>query len=165
MPSFCHITAMGHLTKDPDYRNTSHGSAVCELSIAYNRKSRSGQDEVTYIKVIVWGKQADHCRQYISKGSCVHVTGYLKQERWQDRNSGRSASEHKIIADQVLFISAGKSGAVKNTGVSPEYGPERQTQPNPTVERTTSILRRDPGAVSAASENDTQDSEEQDIPF
>ena len=164
MPSFCHITAIGHLTKDPDYRHTLTGSAVCELSIAYSRKSRSGQDEVTYIKVIVWGKQADRCRQYISKGSCVHVTGYLKQERWQDRNSGRSASEHKIIADQVLFIPAGKSGVTKNTGVSPEYGPERQTQSN-YQSQTQPRFYGDPGAVSATSENDSQDSEEQDIPF
>ena len=168
MPSFCQITAMGHLTKDPDYRHTSTGSAVCELSIAYNRKSRNGQDEVTYIKIVVWGKQADHCRQYLSKGSCIHVTGYLKQERRQDRNTGKSASEHKIIADQVVFIPAGNGQRRQNTTVDPQYGPDVDSAPPVTQSAGKPRFYGDTGDVSVdydAAHDAGVAEEDQDIPF
>ena len=153
---------MGYLTKDPDYRHTQAGSAVCELNVAFNRKGRNGQEDVTYMDVIVWGKTADNCRQYLSKGSCVHVSGYLRQERWQDSN-GNNRSKIKLIAENLLFMPSGKKDNVRHAGVSPEYGPERQSQTNAQPPRQ-SRFYGDPGVVSGTSEVENQ-YEDQDVPF
>lgn len=163
MPSFCYCAIMGHLTKDPDYRHTHAGSAVCELNVAFNRKGRNGQEEVTYMDVIVWGKTADNCKQYLYKGSCVHVTGYLKQERWQD-NNGNNRSKIKLVSENLIFMPSGKGVSETRNAehvVSPEYGPERQENTQPPRR---SRFYGDPGVVSEVPASDSQ-YEDQEVPF
>ena len=172
MPTFCQCVVMGHLTKEPDYRSTQSGSSVCELSVAFNRHGRNGQTETTYLKVSVWGKPADNCHKYLSKGSLVHVAGYLKQERWQDRN-GSNRSEIKLVAEQIQFMPSGrsrqqedKSQEAEYSGVNPEYGPERQQPTNNTAQHQprfygdTGVSYQAPVAASVPA--DIQDEE---VPF
>lgn len=162
MPSFCSCTVMGHLTREPDYRHTPNGNAICELSVAFNRRGKSGQEEVSYLEVVVWGKNADNCRQYLSKGSCVHVTGYLKQERWQD-NNGTNRSKIRLISENILFMPSGKGGeaAPRSTStVSPEYGPPvREQSAGVEMQQGRPRFYGDTGAVSAAQDID------EDVPF
>lgn len=102
-PSIATCQILGNLTREPDFRRTASGSAICELSIAVNQQGKNG-NEVSYIETVVWGKPAENCRQYLSKGSKVYIDGYLKQERWQDRNTGSNRSKMHVIADRILFL-------------------------------------------------------------
>jgi single stranded DNA-binding protein len=131
--SSCHI--LGNLSKEPDFRRTQTGSAVCELSVAVNRRGNNGENEVSFLDVIAWGKTAENCRQYLSKGSQVYIDGYLKQEKWQDRNTGSNRSKIRIVAEKILFLNnrmaekeqRNENNEEENTqrysGVDPVYAP------------------------------------------
>ena len=147
-PSIATCQILGNLTQNPDFRHTASGSAVCELSIAVNQQGKNGQNEVSYIEVVVWGKTAENCKQYLSKGSKVYVDGNLKQERWQDRNSGANRSKLRVNAERILFLDsqltarrehqetqetqysqAAANMQAAQVGVDPAYGPELPRQP------------------------------------
>ena len=108
-PSAASCQILGNLTKEPDFRRTAAGSPVCELVVAVNHRGSNGQDEASFIEVVVWGKTAENCRQYLSKGSSVFIEGYLRQERWQDRNTGANRSKLRVAAERVLFLSNNRS--------------------------------------------------------
>ena len=142
-PSIATCQILGNITKDPDFRRTASGSAVCELSIAVNQQGKNGQNEVSYIEAVVWGKTAENCRQYLSRGSKVYIDGSLKQERWQDRNTGTNRSKLRVNAERILFLDSQlttrrdhqetqqtqyehqpMTPQVAQTGVDPAYAPE-----------------------------------------
>ena len=135
-PSTASCQILGNLTKEPDFRRTDSGSPVCELTVAVNHRGANGRDEASFIEIVVWGKTAENCRQYLSKGSRVFVEGYLKQERWQDRNSGANRSKLRVAAEKVLFLSNGngKENKEQNQQTSAgqdyqyQYVPEQQPQ-------------------------------------
>lgn len=100
----------GNLTRDPELRYTPSKTAVTDLSVAINRQwtDNSGklQEEVDYIDVTVWGKQAESCAEYLSKGSPVLVEGRITQDRWQ-ADDGTNRSKIKITAQAVNFLPSG----------------------------------------------------------
>ena len=107
MASFNKVFIMGNLTRDPDFRHTSSGKPVCKMTVASSRKN-GNTEETCFVDVTVWGKPAENCRQYLSKGSSVFVEGYLKQETWEDRNGGGKRSKLGVVAENVQFMSSGK---------------------------------------------------------
>lgn len=107
MASFNKVFIMGNLTRAPDFRNTPNGSPVCKMTVASSRKNRN-TEETCFVDVTVWGKPAENCRQYLSKGSSVFVEGYLKQETWEDRNGGGKRSKLGVVAENVQFMSSNK---------------------------------------------------------
>lgn len=112
MASFNRIIIIGNLTRDPDYKQLASGQAVCRMSLATNRQFKNKQSgnmiqEVCYIDVDVWGAQAESCRQYLQKGRPALVEGRLKFDTWEDTN-GQTRSKHSIVADRVVFLSAGQ---------------------------------------------------------
>lgn len=116
------VILAGNLTKDPDLRYLPSGTAVTVLRIAVNRrfKGRSGDvDETCFVDVKVYGKQAESCGEYLSKGRNVYVEGYLRLEQW-DAEGGRR-SKHVVVADRVQFLGFGKdkveSGKVESEKV------------------------------------------------
>ena len=100
----------GNLTRDPELRATSSGLQVAQISIAANHKykDKSGQwvDEVSFIDVELFGKQAETAGQYLKKGRPVMIEGRLKQDRWEDRNTGQKRSKLKVIGSRMHFIGA-----------------------------------------------------------
>ena len=115
MASFNKVLLMGNLTRNPELRYTGGGSAVCTLGLAVNRsyKTSSGEmrDETCFIDVTVWGKQAESCNNYLTKGAPVFVEGILRQETWTDKNSGQNRSKHLISADRIQFLGSPQRGA------------------------------------------------------
>lgn len=100
---------IGNLTRDPELRKLSRsGTSVCDMTIAVNRKN-GDREETAFVDVTIWGKVADNCSRYLSKGSQVLVEGYLKQESWEDRETGSRRSKLKIVAESVQFLSSGNS--------------------------------------------------------
>ena len=111
------VVLTGNLTRDPELRNTSGGTAVCSLRIACNtrRKDASGNwvDKPNYFDVTVWGAQGENCAQYLSKGRPVAVDGRLEWREWEDRDGNKRQSV-EIVADSVQFL--GSRDSAENGG-------------------------------------------------
>ena len=112
MRGYSKVVIIGNLTKDPELRYISSGMAVGNFTVAINKsfKTQTGEtkEEVSFIPIIVWGKTAENCNQYLKKGSPVFVEGELKQESWNDKD-GQKRSAIKINASTVQFLGQGKA--------------------------------------------------------
>ena len=110
MADFNKVVIVGRLTRDPELRYVSNGTAVCEISLAIGRKWKGtdGQmkDETTFIDVVIWGKQGENVNQYMRKGSQLLVEGRLNQDRWEDKTTGQKRSKVNVAADLVQFLDA-----------------------------------------------------------
>ena len=109
------MVVIGNLGGDPEMRYLPSGSPVTNFSVAtnYRYKKADGEqvDEVEWFRVAVFGRQAEACNQYLSKGSKVYVEGRLSSRQWQGQD-GQSRFSLEINADRVQFIdSRGQNGA------------------------------------------------------
>jgi single-strand DNA-binding protein len=128
---FNKVILMGNLTRDPELRYTPQGTSVCNFGIAVNRKYKQAEEvkeEVTFINIVVFGKQADTCGQYLNKGSAVLVEGRLQERRWETEE-GQKRSKHEVVAQNVRFLSR-KQGSVDNNS----FGGGETLRPDETTE-------------------------------
>jgi single-strand DNA-binding protein len=123
MPDLNKVMLMGNLTRDPEVRYTPKGTAVGELGLAINSsyKTADGQtkDEVCYVDVVVWGRQAETCKEYLSKGRAVFIEGRLQLEQWE--SNGEKKSKLKVRGERVQFI-GGNPGGARPAGTSTSSG-------------------------------------------
>jgi single-strand DNA-binding protein len=106
MTSFNKVILMGNLTRDPEVRFTPSGTPVANFRIAVNHRYKQGnevRDDVCYIDIVVFGKQAESCGQYLNKGNGVIVDGRLQERRWETED-GQKRSKHEVVAQQVRFM-------------------------------------------------------------
>jgi len=106
MTSFNKVILIGNLTRDPELRYTPSGTAVATLSLAINHRYRQGEEtreDVCYVDVVVFARQAETCGQYLSKGGGVIVDGRLSQRRWEAED-GTKRSKHEVVAQNVRFM-------------------------------------------------------------
>ncbi|NDB96064.1 MAG: single-stranded DNA-binding protein [Verrucomicrobia bacterium] len=110
MASLNKVFLMGNLTRDPEVRHTPKGTAVGDLAMAINMSYRAQdgteKEEVCYVDVVVWGRQAETCRDYLSKGAPVFVEGRLQLDQWEGPE-GEKKSRMRVRADRVQFLSRG----------------------------------------------------------
>jgi single-strand DNA-binding protein len=135
MANFNKVILMGNLTKDPEIRYTPSGTPVATLALAVNRRYKQGEelkDEVCYVDIVVFGKQAEHCGQYLSKGHGVIVDGRLQQRRWET-DDGQKRSKHEVVAQTINFLpkrqdQAGAGGLAtgKTLAVSADAAPSEE---------------------------------------
>ena len=101
------VFLIGNLTRDPELRYTPNGTAVANLGLAVNRrfKDSSGElkEEVCFLTVTVWDKQAEACCQYLQKGRPVFVEGVLQSRFWET-NDGQKRSAIDVRAERVQFL-------------------------------------------------------------
>ncbi|MBZ0166701.1 MAG: single-stranded DNA-binding protein, partial [Candidatus Omnitrophica bacterium] len=101
------VFLIGNLTRDPELRYTPGGTAVANLGIAVNRrfKDSSGElkEEVCFLTVTVWDKQAEACCQYLTKGRPVFVEGVLQSRFWETTD-GQKRSAIDVRAERVQFL-------------------------------------------------------------
>jgi single-strand DNA-binding protein len=116
----------GNLTRDPELKQTNSGMAVADLGVAVNEryKNRNGEqvERVCFADIVVWGRQAETCSQYLAKGAAVLVEGSLQFDRWENAD-GQPRSKMKVRANRVQFIGRGH-----NTDAS-THETERETVP------------------------------------
>ncbi len=114
MASLNKVLLLGNLVRDPDLRGLPSGQSVCELRIAVSRRyvSSGGQEaeETCFVDVVVWGKSAKNCKQYLAKGSQVMVEGRLQLDQWEDRNGGGMRSRLRVVAEQIQFMNRRSTG-------------------------------------------------------
>ncbi|MCX7824996.1 MAG: single-stranded DNA-binding protein [Verrucomicrobiae bacterium] len=112
MASFNRVILMGNLTRDPERRYTPKGLAVAEFSVAVNEYSSTETGErkevAHFFDIVVFGKTAENCAQYLSKGRPVLLEGRLQQDRWEDKETHKQRSRVRILADRVQFIGGGQ---------------------------------------------------------
>ena len=123
MPSFNKVILMGNLTRDPELRYTPKGVSVSEFGLAVSRRFRQGdesRDEVCFVDIVVFGKQAEHCSQYLTKGNGVIIDGRLNQRRWETAE-GQKRNKHEIVAMNVTFMPK-RQESVVDRDAEDEYG-------------------------------------------
>jgi single-strand DNA-binding protein len=106
MSSFNKAIVMGNLTRDPELRYTQSGTAVATFGVAINEKY-DGKENVVFIDVTAWGKLAETCNEFISKGKQVLIDGKLNYSSWED-DSGKKRVKVGVTASHVVFLGGGR---------------------------------------------------------
>jgi len=147
-----HVSVGGNLTRDPELRYTPKGTAVTDFGVANNRNwyDEAGdlQEEVNYFDCVAFGKPAETISQYFGKGGAICVEGRLKQESWEDKQTGKPRYKIKIIVEKFHFCGDGKGKGKDGGGSEPA---PRRGQPAP-------------AGVAASSKAPPPDDED-DVPF
>lgn len=115
MANFNKVILAGNLTRDPELRYTPKGTAVARITLAVNR-TYTGEDgqkkeEVSFVDVDVWGRQAEVIAQYMKKGRPLLVEGRLKQDTWEDKNTKQKQSKLKVVLESFSFIDSNRGDA------------------------------------------------------
>jgi single-strand DNA-binding protein len=160
MASFNKVILLGNLTRDPELRYTPKGMAVARLGMAVNRsyKSESGEtrEEVTFIDIDAWGKQAELISQYLRKGSPLFMEGRLKLDQWDDKQSGQKVTKLRVVMETFQFVGGPRSGeGPGGGGPGPSTGPSSAPAPRPAR----------PAAPAPAPDSDGPPPEDDDVPF
>ena len=114
------VILVGNLGKDPEVRYTQTGSAVANFSIAtseqWNDRDGKKQERTEWHNIVVWGKQAEHCGQYLSKGRQVYVEGSIRTRSYDDK-SGNKRYITEIVAQRIQFLGGGGGTRLPQQGV------------------------------------------------
>lgn len=132
MASLNRVLLIGNLTRDPELRYTTGGTGICGMRLAVHRRYRvDGQEreETCFVDVDAFGRQAETCNQYLSKGSPILVEGRLRYDEWDDRETGRKRSRLQVIAERVQFLPSGdRSGGSQHEGGGQSHADPAATQ-------------------------------------
>jgi len=160
MASLNKVILLGNLTRDPELRYAPNGTAVARFGLAVNTQ-RAGQgedrkEEVCFVDIVAFGRQAETASEYLSKGRPALVEGRLQWRSWEGQD-GQKRSKHEVVADRIQFMPRGREEGMERT--NPGQGMER-TSPGQGMERTS------PGPSRAGEEMDLPPAfEDDDIPF
>ncbi len=153
MASFNKVILAGNLTRDPELRYTPKGTAVARLTLAVNRtyNSETGEkkEEVSFVDVDAWGRQAEVISQYMKKGRPLLLEGRLKQDTWEDKNTHQKQSKLKVVLEGFSFIDSRGGDAAGNSSETP--------RPRPAAAA--------PNAAPAAAPEPEAPPAEDDVPF
>jgi len=151
MASFNRVILAGNLTRDPELRYTPKGTAVAKIGLAINRNytTETGEkkEEVTFVDVEAWGRQAEVVAQYFKKGRPILVEGRLKLDTWEDKNTHQKQSKLKVVLEGFSFVDSNRG----------DSGPPSET----------TAARPRPAATAAAADAPAGETpaEEDDVPF
>ena len=142
MASFNKDILAGNLTRDPELRYTPKGLAIAEIRLAINRKwtGEDGQkrEDVVFVDVDSFGKQAELIGQYFRKGSPILVEGRLKLDQWDDKQTGQKRSKLGVILESLSFLDSGNRDAAAGDGApapsAPAARPARPAATAPAAE-------------------------------
>ena len=116
------VFLMGNLTRDPELRKTPTGLSVSDLGLAVSEKYRNKAGEmvesVCFADIVVWGRQAETCGQYLTKGAPVIVEGRLQLDQWQT-DKGEKRSRLRVRADRVQFLGRASKGNEADQAAAP----------------------------------------------
>jgi single-strand DNA-binding protein len=119
------VILIGNLGRDPELNQTQGGQSVCRLSLATKRtfknKAEETVEETEWHRITVWGRSAENCAKYLSKGSGAYVEGRLKTSSYEQDGIKKYSTE--VIAETVQFL-AGKGGGGNSSGSAPQDKPD-----------------------------------------
>ncbi len=129
MTGFNKVILAGNLTRDPELRYTPSGTAIAKFGLAINRKwkdSQSGEmkEEVTFVDIDAFGKQAETIGQYLKKGRPILIEGRLKLDQWDDKQTQQKRSRLGVVLESFNFLDGGnREGGDFSGGGSPSARP------------------------------------------
>ena len=133
MANFNKVILAGNLTRDPEVRYTPKGTAIAKLGMAINRtwKTDTGEtkEEVTFVDVDAFGRQAEVISQYLKKGRPILVEGRLKLDQWDDKQTGQKRSRLGVVLEGFQFLDSGRGDGGGRSGPS-SSGPSATPPPN-----------------------------------
>lgn len=134
MANFNKVILAGNMTRDPELRYTPKGTAIAKFGLAINRNwtGEDGQkrEEVTFVDVDAFGKQAEVIGQYLRKGRPVLVEGRLKLDQWDDKQTGQKRSRLGVVLEAFSFLDSGNRDAAGAGGAGPSGpAPARPARP------------------------------------
>ncbi len=151
MANFNKVILAGNLTRDPELRYTPKGVAIAKITLAINRtwKSETGEpkEEVTFVDVDAFGRQAEVVGQYMKKGRPFLVEGRLKLDQWEDKNTHQKQSKLKVVLEGFSFIDSNRGDSAAPAASRPAAAPAA------------------PGDVSPPAEAGAPEPEQDDVPF
>jgi single-strand DNA-binding protein len=148
------VILVGNLGKDPEVRYTPGGQAVANFTIATNEnwtdKSGQKQERTEWHRIVVWGKLAELCSEYLAKGRQVYVEGRLQTREWNNKEGAKQYTT-EVVANQVVFLSGGERGQGRgqSRAAGAGGGAEDFGQPPPPYEEAPG-----PGGGAKAAEDD-----------
>jgi len=112
MANYNKVFLIGNLTRDPQLRYTPSQTAVCDFGLAVNRKSKTStgetREEVCFVDITAWGKQAETLSKYVTKGRQLLVEGRLTFDQWE--TEGQKRSKLKVTLEGFQFLDSGQRG-------------------------------------------------------
>jgi single-strand DNA-binding protein len=120
------VMLIGNLTRDPELRVTPKGTAICQFSLAVNRKfkdeSGGEREEVTYVDIEAWSKQGETIAKYCTKGRPLFVEGRLRLDQWEDKTTKEKRSRMKVVLENFQFLGSGRADGAPGGGAGGEGG-------------------------------------------
>ncbi len=156
MASFNKVILVGNITRDPELRYTPSGTAIAKLSLAVNRSWRTEtgetREEVTFVDVDAFGKQAETIGQYLRKGRPILVEGRLKMDQWEDKQTGQKRSRLGVVLEVFRFLDSAQ-GRDSGGAPAPSAPPQQSYRSAP------------PAASGSPAAGAVPPPEEDDVPF
>ena len=122
MSNFNKVILLGNLTRDPEVRFTREGAPVASFTLAINsnrsRQEGDSKDDVSYIDLVAFGKQADLVKNYLEKGAPLLVEGRLQQRRWEQEGQKRSKVE--VVVQSITFMGGSKKSTQSGSSTFPQ---------------------------------------------
>ena len=123
------VFLIGRLSRDPELRHTTSGTAVCQINVAISRPVTQGSEPQTdFINVVVWNKQAENVARYLSKGRQIAIEGRI-QTRNYDNNEGKRTYVTEVIASNVEFLGSANDNNRANNNVGFDENPFDAMEP------------------------------------
>ena len=123
------VFLIGRLSRDPELRNTSSGTPVCQINVAISRPVSQGSEPQTdFINVVVWNKQAENVAKYLSKGRQIAVEGRI-QTRNYDNSEGKRTYVTEVIASNVEFLGSANDNNKATTNSPSNENPFDEMEP------------------------------------
>ncbi len=130
------VILMGRLTRDPEQRTTTTGKTIASFGIAVDRGGQ--EDAADFFNVTAWEKLGDLVIQYLAKGRRVLVQGRLRQDSWDDKETGKKQSRIEVVATDVTFLDGpngeGGSSASSSASSSSSSSSSRSTSKDVVIE-------------------------------
>jgi single-strand DNA-binding protein len=156
MASLNKVMLIGNLTRDPEVRYTPKGQAVTDVSLAMNRRymvDNEWREEVTYVDVTFWAKQAETIGQYCKKGRPLFVEARLQLDSWEDKTTGKKVYKLRVVGENFQFLGPRDSGESTGAGSS-----SQTSAPRPTT-------RSSAPSPSPAASSELDHEDEDQVPF
>jgi single-strand DNA-binding protein len=132
------VILIGNVTRDPEVKFTSKGSAVTDIGLAINRNytldNGEKREETTYVDVELWGRLAEIAGEYAKKGRPVYIEGRLRMDTWEDKASGQKRSRMKVVGENLQLLGGRTGGPAPSAGADHESydsAPRRSAPPQP----------------------------------
>ncbi len=136
MASFNKVILVGNLTRDPEVKYTTGGTAVTEIGLAVNRtwfdkNSNTRKEEVTFVDITLWGRTAEIAGEYLSKGRSVLIEGRLQLDSWEDKTSGQKRSKLRVVGENMTMLGGRGEGGGGGGGGGNRGGGGQRSAPEP----------------------------------